>query len=193
MGREENLMARIKRDWGQLITAECKLSSVPEAFIAALIANESGGKLDSRRFEPHVYNAFQAVLMGNRPTYNGLNQSQLLVALTDSKGKINDAKLRLISSSIGLTQIMGFHVLRDNKEPEKLLEPKFNLRSCLKLLACFHEWYGLDLRNEFSDMFKVWNTGSLSLKKKTFDPGYINLGLLRINLYRGLSKDAPLG
>ena len=192
MGREENLMARIKRDWGQLIAAECKLSSVPEAFVAALIANESGGRLDNPpRFEPHVYKSFQAVLMGNRPSYNGLNQSQLLVALTDSKGKIDDAKLRLISSSIGLTQIMGFHVLRDNKEPEKLLEPKFNLRSCLKLIACFHEWYGLDTRNEFSAMFRTWNSGQPD--GKTFDPGYVNLGLLRMNLYRGLSKDEPLG
>lgn len=60
-------MLRIKERWGAAIDAACQYSSLPPAFLAALIANESGGDPAVQRFERPVYQELLAVKRGPAP------------------------------------------------------------------------------------------------------------------------------
>ena len=54
-------MARVEERCGALIGRLCAASSLPREFLAALVANESGGDPRALRFEPAVYRHLQAV------------------------------------------------------------------------------------------------------------------------------------
>ncbi len=179
MTPEEKLMLSIKTKWDPLITLQCQLSSVPPMFIAALIANESGGNdLCKPRFEPNVYRRFQEVLAGKRVKYNGLGLARLKELWPK---QIND-----ISTSWGLTQIMGYHALKDGEQPEKLKDPEYALHLTLKLLSQFAESFGLDLRNDFAELFTCWNTGKKN--GTTHDPKYVSNGILRMRIYETINQ-----
>lgn len=58
------LMARIREQWGANIRAAVTLSSIPEAFLAAIVANESGGAPGDTRFESAVFGRLVNVCAG---------------------------------------------------------------------------------------------------------------------------------
>jgi len=176
-------MLRIKTAWGPAIAAACRYSSVCPAFMAALIANESGGEPTARRFEHGVYQHLRAVLDGKEDHYGSIDK-------TDLSG-CRDSDVREFSTSWGLTQIMGYHLLNWGHNPDSLLDPKFNLDFATRLLANFAQAYNLDLRAEFEEMFRCWNTGhpyddaqTKRVEGKTTDPEYVPNGLRRMEIYR---------
>jgi hypothetical protein len=208
------LMRKIKMEAGDAIETACHSSSVPPAFVAALIANETGeqfassgmlGASNARRFEKNVLAALWEVLLGRKAAYGSIGRKDLLLYILSGKVARDGQQEGLVTvpdtipanslllldrlaSSAGLTQVMGYHVLETASgcdSTEDLTVPARSLRETIRLLAEFAQRYQLDLASEFPPLFTCWNTGSPN--GKTFDPDYVENGLRRMQLYAGLA------
>lgn len=175
-------MAYVRARWGALIAEACGTSSIPPSFLAALVANESGGKEGARRFEPILFAKLKGVRDGERRGEAPLDLQHLVGA--------DEEALSRLATSYGLTQIMGYHVLRDRAQstrdsiitdPLRLLDPRFNLQKAREVLAGFCSSFKLDPRTQFEQMFRCWNTGEPF--GQTYDPHYVEKGLARMKLY----------
>ena len=151
---DAELMQEIKDRWGIQINESCVGTEISEAFLAALIANESGGDPDVQRFEPSVYERLKA-----------------------KYPERTDPWCRANATSWGLTQIMGEDY---DGVPSVLANPAVNLLTAVDLLEEFMHRFQL-LPTEFERLFKCWNTGSPV--GRTYDPNYVANGLARIAAY----------
>jgi hypothetical protein len=193
-----DLMQSIKAQWGTAIAAACNVSSVPASFLAALIANESGGNPDAKRFESHVLASLWEVLLGRRAAYGSIARARLVgyvagVSLPATNVPASlpaDAFQRVdaLATSWSLTQIMGYHAL----EPQiatsgmaSLKDPAGNLICSTRMLGGFAHSFQLDVTKDFEQMLRCWNGGHPTAQ--TFDPQYVPNGLARMNLWTGLT------
>ena len=155
MSPDERLMNYIRVRWGRLIESETSGSIIRPAFLAALIANESGGDPRKTRFEPRVFK----VLQRDRPAWTVNRQKQN-------------------SISWGLTQILGENYWGP---PPDLAEPEINLQCARLMLVRFSNHNMLDPGKDFDQLFRCWNTGGP--RGKTYDPDYCKNGLARIVIW----------
>lgn len=232
---ERRLMRRVAARCGAEIARACHYSSVPRAFVAALVANESGGNARAARFEPSVYNHLLALSQGRRVHYGGIRREVLEAEVADmlhpkaasyhavclpdaareapSGGSAetsllgdrqatrdgldathlgqplraqSDEALRELATSWGFTQIMGYHLIGRPGTVRHLLDPAFHFKLALTLLTEFAERYQLDLRREFPEMFRCWNTGRPY--GETAKPDYVEKGLIRMEIFRALEE-----
>ena len=203
---ELNLIRRVWQHHHPFILEACKSSSVPPEFLGALTANESGGNPRAARFEPAVYAHLKAVAAGRADGFGAVRAGSLAAELTDMRqakaapfhatfldapfaaahagdlARAEDAALRELATSWGLTQIMGYHMVGRPGTARDLLEPSLHYRVALALLAEFAARYQLDLARECEEMFRCWNTGRPY--GQTADPAYVEKGLRRMKLYR---------
>ena len=70
MPDETHLMASIRARWGVELAAAVHPSSLPEAFLAAVVANESGGHMEATRFEPGVFTRLVNVAAGRQVAFS---------------------------------------------------------------------------------------------------------------------------
>ncbi len=152
---DQQLMQAIKSKWGEDISAAVSASSLPASFLAALIANESGGNDQATRYEPAVFSRLAA----KYPEW-GIE------------------RLTANAKSWGLTQIMGENY---PGPPAELAQVTINLPFAVKMLAAFADRFELDLTADFEELFRCWNTGQPD--RPTYDPNYCALGLTRKTLY----------
>jgi len=178
-------MALIKEHFGGLITKACKLSSVPPEFLAALIANESNGDPDASRFEKHVFKKLVEVREGTRKNYSTIHREHLV--------SLNDDALRLLATSYGPTQIMGYNAVLRHVDPLELNKPETAIHLTLQMLAECARNCGLDVQADFEEMLRWWNTGSPYDDPKTervegvtHDPNYVPNALRRMKVYKTL-------
>ena len=192
------LMTRIQAQHGAEIADACKSSSVPEAFLAALIANESGGDPNAKRFERNVLASLWEVLEGHKAAYGSLGAQDLRVHILPGEttatvggfaAQLDSALNRLdeLATSWGLTQIMGYETIVFGVPIGGLVAPPSSLRISLRMLAFFGSGAGVDLTKGFAELFDCWNTGRPH--RPTADPQYIPNGLARMQIYQAL---APL-
>lgn len=167
-------MLRIKTQWGVAIIDACRYSSVLPEFLAALIAGESGGDPAAKRFEKSVYNKLISVQRGYAAHYGALSSGDLK--------PLNDDAIRDLATSWGLTQVMGYHVARRPGGIAILKDPATHLKFALGLMGGFAERFQLNVKAEFAEMFRCWNTGKPY--GETFDPKYVERGLARIEIYK---------
>lgn len=203
---ERELMLRVFVVADRAMRMACAFSSVPVEFLAALVANESGGNARALRFEPAVYDHLAAVAKGARAGYGAVSQKLLEAEMADAlhpkaasyhahflaesfaeRGAsaletTADEVLRELATSWGFTQIMGYHMIWRGGEPRELLDPGFHFSMALDLLAQFAESYQLDVGREFRELFGCWNTGRPY--GETTDPNYVENGLRRMGVYR---------
>ncbi|HEX5411746.1 MAG TPA: hypothetical protein VFZ27_07770 [Terriglobia bacterium] len=213
LSAERRLVQRVFERCNAAIAEACGQSLVPEEFLGALVANESGGIADATRFEPAVYRHLVAVAQGQSPCYGSIDVaelerevSQLLPAdaaapharyMTQGFTEIHsrqirkspDDALRELATSWGYTQIMGYHMVGRPGGVRQLLDPHFHFRMAIWLLAEFAVDFRLDLANDFAEMFCCWNTGHP--RGRTFDPAYVEKGLARMESYRRLRQTQP--
>jgi len=195
---DTELMQSIQTKWGAEITRACGTSSVPAAFLAALIANETGGNSDAKRFEKGVLSSLWEVLQGRKTAYGSIARSVLVnyiagMATTPINTIANlpaDAFQRVdsLATSWGLTQIMGYHILEGNaavKTIASLQDPAMHLAMALRMLAGFAAEFQLDVTKDFEQLFRCWNGGHPTAQ--TFDPQYVPNGLMRMQEWAGLS------
>lgn len=191
---DQTLMQGIKTRWGALLLAVCASSSCPPALLAALIANESGGDPESKRFEPAVLGSLWNVLMARKPAYGAIGRQDLLTylsaghvlspPLTGDVGIYAMQSLDALATSWGLTQIMGYHAFDLSLAIAMLQTAEGNLRGALKLLTQFATRFSLEYDADAADIFRCWNTGVPD--GKTYDPQYVPNGLQRVKLYEEL-------
>jgi len=191
------LMDKIKSEWQTEIVAAIETTAISESFLAALIANESGGDEKAERFEPGVFASLAEVLLGQRKTYapagiqHPLGQVELLDYIEPAG--VNDfidclSRLAELATSRNLTQIMGWHFveMRQTMPVPMLSGATIYLGFTAELLVYFANKYGLDLSKDFTQLFRCWNTGKPD--GQTFDPHYVPNGLDRMELYSGLIR-----
>ena len=190
------LMDRIRTQWGALIAASCASSSVPQAFLAALIANESGGDAGVSRFEPAQFVQVCGLFMGMRASLGvtgiapplGPNDLAPPASVNTFAGQL--AWVKSLASSWGLTQIMGWHFFALGVETVCPTVPR-QLDSTLRLMAAAAPHFDMDLAmpspSEVQEWFTWWNSGSPT--GKTADPNYAANGLARMLLYEQAPDD----
>jgi hypothetical protein len=192
---ETALMQSIKTQWGGTIVAACASSSVPPAFVAALIAGESGGDTNAKRFEPGVLARLWEVLLGRKAAFGSIGRTDLVLYVTNlgaltavrTPGDLPaDAFQRVdaLATSWGLTQIMGYHAIEFHSTVASLTLPLVHLSTALNLLTQFAHRFQLDVTKDFEELFRCWNTGEPD--GKTFDPAYVNNGLTRMAVWTSL-------
>lgn len=195
MSTDLELMQDLKARFGATIDAACSVSSVPAAFLAALVANESGGNVNAKRFEKNVLAALWEVLLGRKEAYGSIPRIRVVSYVSGVSIPTINAPTNLpanafqrvddLATSWGLTQIMGYHALEFDIPLAELQSPEGNLAIATKMFAGFARAFGLDLTKDFSDMLHCWNAGSPSAP--TFDPQYVPNALRRMDLYAGLA------
>lgn len=200
MDANTNLMQRIRDHYGALLIHVCRDTSVAPAFLAALIANESGGDEREKRFEQRVLVSLWEVLLGRTPAYGSIQRSELFSivdpSLTDPSRRIPPdvpttlQRLDSLATSWGLTQIMGYNTypLWEHagwRAIEQLQTAPGNLEFAIVLLSSFAKRFQLDPARDFSPLFACWNTGRPD-PTKTFDPHYCTNAVQRMELYSSL-------
>jgi hypothetical protein len=95
---------------------------------------------------------------------------------------LEDAAIRRLATSWGLTQIMGYHMLGRPEPVEKLCDPAFHYRLAVRMIEDFAARFHLDPKSDFEALFRCWNTGRPD--GKTFDPSYAERGIRRIEICR---------
>lgn len=188
------LMEKIYAQHGAAIAEACKASAIPPAFVAALIANESGGNPDAKRFEKNVLADLWEVLLGRKANYGSISTRNIADHIERVTSSLDNAdsfvRLDRLASSWGLTQIMGYHVLDKTLVPVPALDPStmtainMSLYYTVALLERFAKEFHIDERREFEKLFRCWNSGHPD--GKTFDPEYVPNGLIRMKLYENL-------
>jgi hypothetical protein len=196
------LMQSIKTKWGAQIDRVA--SSIPAAFFAALVANESGGNADAKRFEPAVLVALWQVLLGRKAAYGSIGAQDLYLYILPNENQIVGdpagaktsgaislivataaARLDSLATSWGLIQIMGYEGIPFHTETATLQSPSVELAIGARMLSEFASRNGLDVTADFSELFDCWNTGRPHAQ--TADPQYIPNGLARMKIYEGLA------
>jgi hypothetical protein len=199
MAREQvELMRKIYQSLGTTLKAAAAQSSVPESFLAAVVANESAGNPQASRFEPAVFEALCLVLLGKKSSYApaGIHHPlgiQELIPYIDPGSQGGGpsgnflamlGRLRDLATSWGLTQLMGWHAVEFSRTLPMLQQPRSNLDFANFLLSYFASRYGLDVTKDFGDLLTCWNTGSPT--GNTFDPQYVPNGLARQAAYEAI-------
>lgn len=204
IGEQQNiqLMQSIHSQWGTAIANACHSSTVPEAFLAALIANESGGDPNAKRFERNVLSSLWELLQGRSAAFGNIGRDDVVAYITAADPGAADVsadgfparltrsmqQLDGLATSWGLTQVMGYEAISFGMR-WFWLNPVTSLNLSLRMLAQFAERYQLDLAKDFSQLFDCWNTGRPH--GRTYDPEYIPNGLARIDIYRSLLNEPP--
>jgi hypothetical protein len=191
---DRGLMEAIRGRWQDALAAAVLGTAIPESFLAALVANESGGNPEASRFEPGVLAHLWSVLVGRAPRYGSIGKADLenYVFVTGSASLAADVFPRLdeLAHSWGLTQIMGYHILEWISVPgwyrtvDDLRVPEHHLRCTTLLLTQFANSFELDLGHDFQELLHCWNAGSPMAP--TFDPSYVAKALARMDLYGSL-------
>jgi len=173
-------------------------SSVPAEFLAALVAGESGGRPDAKRFERGVLASLWEVLQGRAANFGSIGRSDLLTYIlpiadprTPLSQQLTTAMQRLdsLATSWGLTQIMGYEAIPFGVDAGTFTPPLSSLHYTCRMLADFAAHKGLDLTKDFSELLDCWNTGRPHAP--TADPAYIPNGLARMAIYRDLGPLLP--
>jgi hypothetical protein len=206
--QEINLMKSIHEKFGASISDTCRLPSVPESFLAALVANETGGEPRATRFEIGVLHSLWEVLQNRKANYGSIGREALLFYFVPSSIQLPrdvsaltnflaDAlrAIDALATSWGLTQIMGYEILdqhltgTNGLHPSVMEDPDVSLRYTAVMLAEFAARKNLDPQKDLAELFDCWNTGRPHAP--TADPQYIPKGLARMKIYEQLEIEPP--
>jgi hypothetical protein len=160
---------RVERNYSEEVEALCGEYGLPDDYFKALIILEcSGQKPSLTRFEPAVFERLKEVRDGRRLKYS-------TVEAKDLRG-VSDATLRLLATSWGPLQVMGYHCFDLGVSIDALIGEE-----CLRwsLVWCQRTYGGYLKRGEYKDAFHIHNTGKPMpmLVPTTYDPLYVYRGL----------------
>ena len=188
---DQILMKKIRIDMKDAISAAIAETPFSESFIAALVANESGGNPAVTRFEPKVFVDLAFVLAGIKPAYGSIGTEDLKDSIP---GTVAPSFLRIrdLATSWGPTQIMGYHSVSGNYPLSELSQIDTHFPRCVSILRDFLKEWHLDRKTanpafRFEEsLFKCWNTGRPD--GVTADPNYAARGLGRMLIYEALAQ-----
>lgn len=203
--QEIALMQTIRGKWHAEIDQAAALTGVPADFLAALIANESGGNPSAKRFERGVLASLWEVLQGRSAAFGSIGAQDLRLYILSGEmapvvggpdntiayfdAAVHRAMQRLdsLATSWGLTQIMGYEAIPFHVEVATLADPGFGLVASGRMLKDFAARNNLSLTSDYVMLFDCWNTGRPHAP--TADPQYIPNAVERVALYRELGEE----
>jgi hypothetical protein len=177
LGDVRYLMGKVERNYGYQVDSLCQKYRLPPEYFKALILLECGAnKPANSRFEAKVYQTLLQVRDGQLAGYSGVTTAQL-------RGRA-DAELRLLATSWGPLQIMGYHCLGMGLTVDDLRGPHAVRHGIL----WSKNLYGRYLREyRLRDAFHFHNRGRPFPKfggAQTHDPSYVNKGLAYAQILR---------
>jgi hypothetical protein len=191
-----SLMKNVRIKWGALIDATANPTGISAPFLAALIANESGGELQAQRFEKEVLASLFELAVGDRDHYGSiatldlLNYVELAIRKPDGPEFEDGCKmLKKLATSWGLTQVMGYEAIPARRPLATISSAVGGLGYTANMLHDFARRFALDPLKDFSELFNCWNTGRAHAA--TADPQYAPNGMLRMAIYRDLLEEPP--
>jgi hypothetical protein len=188
--QEIALMQSIRNKYHTEIEQACDGTGIPPEFIAALIANESGGDPTKKRSEKNVLAQLWEVLMGRSAAFGSIGRADIALWLPDSSPfRSNLQTIDDFATSWGLTQIMGYEIIPWGIVIAGLQTVPTSLRYTTKMLLDFAKRDSLSFSLNQSELFDCWNSGRPHAP--TADPNYIPNGLARLALYRDLGEEPP--
>jgi hypothetical protein len=158
------------------IEAAVSGTEIPAAYLAAVISLESypPGNRDSRRFEPKVYQRLLEMKNQGRP-FGRLPEDKIR--------RLSDTELRALSTSYGLTQIMGYHCLDLGCSIQDLAGEYHLLWS----IAYMRRHYLPQIvKKDWEACFRIHNTGRA--EGTTHRDDYVHKGILRMQYYAEWEK-----
>jgi hypothetical protein len=158
-----------------------KNHGVPEEWFAGLVAVECA-RLDPRanRFEPHVYRELVRVNAGRGSYLFPGFETGRLGAYIKAPGRM-ETELRMLATSYGLGQIMGYHYLNKwGMEPPTFTHLSVNdstmytLRMMAEGMGWARKWIQVQASpqpwgRQFELMIRWWNTGQVLGKPYSSD------------------------
>jgi hypothetical protein len=171
---DQEAVKRVKANYGKQVEDICKEKDLPaEYFMALIILECSAKKNPPSRYEPHVFEKLKAVRNGKLASYSGIKKTDLQ--------NYSDPTLKLLATSWGALQIMGYNCIRLKISID-------DLKGKNSLAHSIH-WcesnYGTYLKNhDFRNAFHIHNTGRLYPNfwfSQTHDPLYVNKGIAYAN------------
>lgn len=184
---EKQLMLSIKQKYSaamqQALPGGCPIT---EPFLAALIANESGGDPAAKHPEAQVLLELAQVMAGQRAAYGSIGGNDLRAWLRANGTDIVVALLNL-STSWSLTQIMGYEAVAGSYPLSDIAGPDFarHCSLCVAMLVMFaREWRLTWDPFPAVSLFHCWNSGRPT--GPTTDPEYAAKGLARMAIYEAL-------
>lgn len=170
----------IEERYGKKIDIASKKFQVHPSYLKSLIMLESSGRDNiPGRFEPHVYEKLKRVKKKHFATYESITHKMV--------EKISDDSLKLLASSWGPFQIMGYKTLFLNITIDEL-KGKDAIYWGTKWISIN---YGKLLRKKkYKDAFHYHNTGKLfpgDGTSRTHNPEYVYKGLKYMEFFDSLS------
>lgn len=192
------LMHSIREKFSADIREAAAGTLIPPEFLAALIANETGGNPLKKRFEKNVLLELWEVIQGRAQKFGSIDRDDLLDAIAPNALGVGASiittapysmkNLDALATSWGLTQIMGYQSIPLGFKVGDLQLPAESLHHTQKILMDFVSEFKLNPQNNADRLFDCWNTGRPA--GKPFDPQYVADGVARMQIYRDLPPQA---
>jgi hypothetical protein len=163
-------------------------SIIPPELLFALCCNESGKWLAVKnenipsRAEPHVLNALKLVQKGEKVNYKGIVMDDLI--------NLSPDKLMELSSSYGMTQIMGWWTLKHIPfSIVDLQDFSLALKATIAILTLSQDKQPMGnelalpyINNlDYESVLRIWNTGKHD--GQTYDHDYVKNGFKAIIMW----------
>lgn len=169
---EDKIMYKIYHQWHPKIMDAVSGTDISAAYMAALISLESSppGNARSERFEQHIYERL----------YNLKHQAQKFGSIKQSDlARYDDAGMRQLATSYGLTQIMGYHCIRMGCTIDELRGEDHLLWAIGYMMNHYQK---AAAQKDWQAAFRIHNTGRPDGRPHRAD--YVERGLLRMEYYQ---------
>ncbi len=173
---------KLRKAYGKEIFEACRGTNVPQSWLAGIIGNENASLAPAaKRFEKGLYEQLLTAQCGGKALWNTWDEKAL--------EHYQDADIRNLASSHGLTQILGLHqrtlgislyALIGAGEQTQLIN---TVRLLQKTAKAFIE------KDDFESVLRIWNTGSP--KGKPFTSWYLSRGQETREAYETLLNKYP--
>jgi hypothetical protein len=162
---------KAEMNYGSEAKEICRQENVPYNYIMSLIILEcSGRKPAQSRFEPAVYDKLKQLRNGSLSKYSTISAAQV-------RG-LSDETLKLLATSWGALQIMGYHCYDLGVPVDALYNSNTSLK--LGIRWCKKNYGKYLIEEDFANAFHCHNTGKpmpFFGLVSTHDPQYVFKGI----------------
>jgi hypothetical protein len=184
---ERRLMQSIFDNCGRRIAKATCGDATRNALLAAIAANESGGRPGHYRFSFENYGCLLGLLKGDASGPNGLTRRQLEKRLREPGPETESgALLKKLAGLYGYTQIPGYYSIVWNASLEALMEEESHFSFAAALLDRICRQFHLDPETQTAAIGRCWNAGHASGRASS--ALYSWRLVERMKLYRGIEE-----
>ncbi|MBI3667257.1 MAG: hypothetical protein HY236_13705 [Acidobacteria bacterium] len=153
-------MAWIRQSCGREIAAATGGDPARSALLAAIAANESGGRREAYRFAPAVYQRLMGLLEGSESKIEGLTRAQLEKWLSAAGSEAQrKERLKKLAGLYGYTQIPGYCAIEWKASFGALTDKARHFQFAIRRLDSLCREHQLDPATQAVEVGRCWNTG----------------------------------